>query len=155
MEVARMYTRILAAVDGSDHSMHALTRAGVLASLNGAVLTLVHVTPDSPVPDNLLTYARGADLSQSATELWPVVARQILQRGREHVVSTVARPPDILEDQRYGDPANGLIEAAEELKAELVVVGSRGLTRFSGLVMGSVSQKLAAAETETDVLIVR
>lgn len=150
-----MYTRIIAAVDGSDHSMHALTRAGVLASLNGAVLTLCHVTPDAPVPDNLLSYVGEAERAQSADELWPMVARQILQRGREHVVSTVAKPPDILEDKRHGDPANGLIEAAEELAAELIVVGSRGLTRFSGLVMGSVSQKLAAAETETDVLIVR
>jgi len=150
-----MYTRIIAAVDGSDHGMHALTRAGLLASLNGAVLTLVHVTPDSPVPDNLLAYARDVDPEQSAEELWPIVARQILLRAREHVASTVAKPPDMMEDQRYGDAANGLIEAAEELSAELIVVGSRGLTRFSGLVMGSVSQKLAAAETETDVLIVR
>lgn len=150
-----MYTRIIAAVDGSDHSLHALTRAGVLAHLNEAELVLVHVTPDSPVPDNLLTYARGAEHTHSADELWPTVARHILASAREHVTSTVAKPPEMLEDQRHGDPANGLIEAAAERAADLIVVGSRGLSRIGGIMMGSVSQKLAATETQTDLLIVR
>jgi nucleotide-binding universal stress UspA family protein len=44
---------------------------------------------------------------------------------------------------REGDPARLIIEAAEELGAELIVVGSRGLTGLERFLLGSVSSKLA------------
>jgi nucleotide-binding universal stress UspA family protein len=50
-----------------------------------------------------------------------------------------------------GDPAESLITAAKE--AELLVVGTRGRSPFAGLVLGSVSQRCAAAATCPVVLI--
>lgn len=42
-----------------------------------------------------------------------------------------------------GDPAGNIIAAAEHEKAELVVMGRRGLGNVAGLVMGSISHKVA------------
>ena len=42
-----------------------------------------------------------------------------------------------------GDPASNIIAAAGHEKAELVVMGRRGLGNVAGLVMGSVSHKVA------------
>lgn len=150
-----MYSRILAAVDGSDHSLHALTRAGLLAHLNGAILTIVHVTPNHPVPEELKSYARTEHTTEPPADLWSAVAQAILARACEHVRSTVAKPPEMETDRRNGDIGDALLEAAHDLDGDLVVVGNRGLSRMTGLVLGSVSQKLAAAEAETDILIVK
>lgn len=150
-----MYSRIIAAVDGSDHSLHALSQAGLMAHLYGAVLTLVHIVPNHPVPDELKNYARTAHMTEQPDDLWSAVSEAILARGREHVTSTVAKPPQMETDRRHGDIANALLEAAHDTDAELIVVGNRGLSRVTGLMLGSVSQKLCAAESETDILIVK
>ena len=44
---------------------------------------------------------------------------------------------------RSGDAAAAILEVAEEEKADLIVIGSRGLGRLKSLLMGSVSQKVA------------
>ena len=40
------------------------------------------------------------------------------------------------------DPVHGLVEAADEVEADLIVVGARGMSRLKGLVLGSTSIKL-------------
>ncbi len=150
-----MYSRIIAAVDGSDHSLHALSQAGLLAHLNDAVLTIVHVAPNHPVPDELKGYARAEHLKDRPDDLWSAVSQAILARAREHVAATVAKPPEMETERRDGDIADALLEAAHDSDADLIVVGNRGLSRVTALVLGSVSQKLSAAESETDILIVK
>ena len=43
---------------------------------------------------------------------------------------------------RSGDPAAEIIRAAREKKVELIIVGARGLSQLSGLILGSVSEKV-------------
>jgi nucleotide-binding universal stress UspA family protein len=43
----------------------------------------------------------------------------------------------------WGDPAEVIIEAAQRLQADSIVMGRRGLGRLQGLLLGSVSQKVA------------
>jgi len=42
----------------------------------------------------------------------------------------------------YGDAAEEIVAAAEKVKADLIVIGTRGLSDLEGLVMGSVSHKV-------------
>jgi len=41
-----------------------------------------------------------------------------------------------------GDPAAEIIEIADKEKADLIIIGSRGLGAIKGVVLGSVSQKV-------------
>lgn len=41
---------------------------------------------------------------------------------------------------RRGDPAGEIIKAAQELKTDLIIMGSRGLGQIGGLILGSVSE---------------
>jgi nucleotide-binding universal stress UspA family protein len=150
-----MYKSILAAIDGSDHSLTAATRAGILARQNEGELVLLHVAPNQPVPETLRRYAQAEHLDQTNRDMWDSVSGELLHRAKEHVEETVAHMPHIRVESRHGDIVEAILEMANEVSADVIVVGSRGLNRLSGMVLGSVSQKLAAAETPTDVLIVK
>jgi len=55
---------------------------------------------------------------------------------------------------RRGDPAAEIIKAAQELKADLIIMGSRGLGQLGGLILGSVSERVLHG-AHGPVLIVR
>jgi nucleotide-binding universal stress UspA family protein len=55
---------------------------------------------------------------------------------------------------REGDPADVIIRVAEEKDAELIVVGSRGLTGLQRFLLGSVSSKLSH-HAPTSLMVVR
>lgn len=150
-----MYRRVLVAVDGSDQSLNAATRAGYIASLASADLTLLHVIPNEPVPDHLQHYARTEHLDQKAEDMWESVSHEILHRAWEHIEETVAQPPEVEMVAEGGDPVAVIVDTATAREAGLVVVGTRGLNRLSGFMAGSVSQKLAAGQSEIDLLIVK
>jgi len=127
---------ILVGVDGSTGSRTALTWAAAEAADHGADLVVLTVwerallppmgsgeVPDHGVPDP----------SQTATEDLTKVIREEL--GDE--------PPVLVQPRaKQGNAAKVLIE--ESADADLLVVGSRGHGGFRGLVLGSVSQHVAA-----------
>jgi len=57
--------------------------------------------------------------------------------GRHHI-------RDLIKDYAWGDPGDAIIDAVQRSKADLLVVGRRGQSRLSALLLGSVSQKLAS-----------
>jgi len=130
---------ILVGVDGSPGSRTALTWAAAEAADHGADLVVLTVwerpllppmgsgeVPEGPVPD----------LGQSATEDLVKVIKEEL--GED--------PPVVVQPRtKHGNPAKVLIEQSAD--ADLLVVGSRGHGGFRGLVLGSVSQHVAAYAT--------
>jgi nucleotide-binding universal stress UspA family protein len=127
---------ILVGVDGSRGSRTALTWAAAEAADHGADLVVLTVwerpllppmgsgeVPEGPVPD----------AGQSATEDLVKVIKEEL--GEDPPVVVQART-------KHGNPAKVLIEQSAD--ADLLVVGSRGHGGFRGLVLGSVSQHVAA-----------
>lgn len=150
-----MYDRILAAVDGSENANRAAARAGRLAAATGGELILVTVEPRTGVPEQLRAYARAEHLDQGPTRLWEEIAREILRQAREQAhAGSGLDAARITEDTLLGDPADAIADAARDRRVDVVVVGSRGHGRVAGLLIGSVSQKLAAT-VEADVLVVR
>ncbi len=127
-----MVGAILVGVDGSEGSRQALRWAIGDAAARGAVIQAVIVWQR--------TFDYGSD------RYWPVDKR-IAEGARKRLAATVAEvvgqnpaveiDPLVLE----GDP--GTMLCARSGAADLLVVGSRGLGGFAGLVLGSVSIKCA------------
>lgn len=141
-----MIKTILVAVDGSDHASKAVALAGEIAAKHDARLKLLYVRPPGPVPEALKHLGeielRGShDETPSDEAVSRKVAQLILDRSEAEAKDLgAAEIVKILDD---GDPAERILARANEEETNLIVMGSRGLGGFSGLLMGSVSHKVA------------
>jgi nucleotide-binding universal stress UspA family protein len=137
---------IVVGTDGSPAAERALRRAAALARDSGErlyVVTAIPSTPSYAEPLEGSAKRERVDLHATAEQ---VAAREAAHAEAEGVeVETVARE---------GDPAQVLIDVAQEVGADLIVVGARGLTPIERFLLGSVSSKLAHHAT-CDLLIVR
>ena len=139
-----MFTNILTAVDGSQHALRAAKMAGDLTRFFNASLRLVVVYP--PIPAYIGEPTFQQVLSGRISE-----AEKILSTA----VTEIGEVPNGLETEMLeGQPAEAILNAAEVWNNDLIVMGSRGLGRLSGLVLGSQSQKVLA-HAPCPVLIVR
>lgn len=133
--------RILVATDGSEGAARAVGFAAGLAAETGARLTIVNVIAGGDLPDSVLSqfmrpqnqWLRDTLAAESAETL-----RQARDRARQRGA------PEIQLESREGSPAQAILDVAAEIGADAIVVGKRGAGRVSGLLIGSVSQKLAS-----------
>lgn len=139
-----MFERILLAVDGSDHALHAAKVAADLARCMKAELRILVVYP--PIPPYL-----GEPNLQQAINSRLNEAQAILQKAVEAVGEI---PAEIHTELIEGDAAEAIIEVAKTRNSDLIVMGSRGLGRLAGLLLGSTSQKVLN-HAPCPVLIVR
>ena len=141
------WKRIVVGVDGSDDSRRALRWAGEAAAEQGADLVAVSVwTPPPPMIDPPFgSFPWGADLDPGAN------ATAMLDQAVDEVFPT-DRPSSLRTQVSEGNAAKMLIDLSRD--ADLLVVGSRGHGGFTGLLLGSVSQHVAA-HAACSVLIVR
>jgi hypothetical protein len=62
-------------------------------------------------------------------------------------------PNDVSAAAGWGDPAEVIIETAQRLRADTIVMGRRGRGRLAGPVLGSVSQKVASFAPSVVILV--
>lgn len=141
------WKRVVVGVDGSEGSRLALEAAAEQARRHGATLTVV-TTWTQPVTAGAPGYASyqwisDADLSAVAK-----------QQQADLLATVLGTEPSLSVEQEVveGHPASVLVDAARD--ADLVVVGSRGHGGFVGMLLGSVSQHVAA-HASCPVLVVR
>lgn len=131
-----MYQSILVPIDGSESSRRALDVARELGP--GAVLHLLSVPELAAIQDGLDSWAGAVALDEVRRRAeWE--ARELLTRTREAL-----EPVDqtIETHVAWGSPARVIVEEAERLGVQAIVMGSRGLSELSGLVVGSVSHRV-------------
>ncbi|MGE5250597.1 MAG: universal stress protein [Bacteroidota bacterium] len=140
-----MFDNILLAVDGSDNALNAARYAGdMVRALNSKMLRVV-IAYD-PIPSYL-----GEPNLQNAIDARLGQANAILDAAVQ-VVGTV--PIGVHTELIEGSPAEAIIDVATVRKVDIIIMGSRGLGRISGAVLGSTSQKVVA-HAPCPVLIVR
>jgi nucleotide-binding universal stress UspA family protein len=140
-----MYERILLAVDGSEHALHAARSTGDLARELGCESVRIVFAYD-PLPSYL-----GEPFLSDAIEKRVEAAEAIL----ESAVEAAGRiPGEIQTEALEGSPAEAILEVAKTRNINLIVMGSRGLGRLAGALLGSQSQKVVQHAT-CPVLIVR
>jgi nucleotide-binding universal stress UspA family protein len=140
------WTRVVVGVDGSDYSKSALRWAAGEAKTHNAELTVASVwTPPPTIDPPYGHIAWGTDLEPQ------LQATAILQTTMEEVLG---EDPGLVvrREVRGGNPASVLIDLSEG--ADALVVGSRGHGGFVGMVLGSVSQQVAA-HAATTVIVIR
>jgi nucleotide-binding universal stress UspA family protein len=134
-----MFTKILVAADGSDHAFAALRAGCDLAQKYDASLHVVHV-PEMAV-NAIAVGAAFVEIPTSDEDILETgkpVADKVRKDAETFGVSSAS--VDILR----GDPAETMLAYAAKNDIDLIVSGRRGLGRLTGLLLGSVSQKLAA-----------
>ena len=135
-------TKILLATDGSEDAAQATQAATDLASRSGSELHVVHVWHDVPGP-----YRHGyvkRELRRQGQEILDEQVRKIEEAG-----GTVAQA-----HLRGGRTSDEVIELAEELDVDLLVVGSRGLRGMRRILIGSHSDDIVHRSRRA-VLVVR
>ena len=163
--------KILVAVDGSDHAHNAVLLASDLAQKYEAELLLVHVVSSKPMgaeelhlaevefadrlsqvgldePDSVLeSYGRaGFGPFLRTQESRNKVVRQILGEQIVKAAKNQAKSSGVTKISSAiveGDPASQIIDTAESSNANIIVLGSRGLSGLQEFWLGSVSQKVA------------
>jgi nucleotide-binding universal stress UspA family protein len=133
---------ILHPTDFSEPSKAAWQMACALARVYGARLVALHVV----FP---MTVAYGEVIPTEAVE-------QQVASGRQALEELQPTEPNLTVERRLetGDPVEVILRVAQELPADLIVLGSHGRTGLARLLMGSVAE-LVARKASCPVLIVK
>jgi len=140
-----MFDKILLAVDGSDHALHATRTAAELArAMNSKELRII-VAYD-PIPVYLGEPNMQVVITNRSGEAEDILKAAVQEVGKI--------PCEIQTEIIEGDTASSIIDVATTQKSDVIIMGSRGLGRLAGLVLGSTSQKVVS-HAPCPVLIVR
>jgi nucleotide-binding universal stress UspA family protein len=130
-----VFTRILCPLDLSDFSRRALEHALVLARWYEAELTALHVFSTWVPPGNASTYP-------AWMRLVPEVREQIDHELRQQLEPAIACGIDVPLVTREGDAVSGILDEAERMKADLIVISTHGRSGFDRFTLGSVTEKV-------------
>ena len=156
------YRTIVVGTDGSESSLRAVDRAAAIAAQEKAKLVIASAHLDTsekggwsrpPSPDRLIDGRAADSLGQGESYRMHGSASvyAILQDARERAKAAGAH--DIEEQAIVGAPVTALLHLAEEVKADLLVVGNLGVGTVAGRLLGSVPDTVAR-KAKVDILIV-
>ena len=149
------YTHILAPTDFSDSAQHALRYAFEEAAHHQALLTLLHVMrhPHATdvhyikgAPENRINFEveSGATLPTPESSPPQTVLRdyseEALTQLRDLLPASLTSPG--LAQVVTGDPADAIVHVAQEISADLIIMGTHGRTGLSHILLGSVAEKV-------------
>ena len=134
-----MFDRIVVGTDGSDTAGEAVRQAIALAKLSGGRLEIVAAF--DPLPRTRVR--------EEQAELPGDVSHAVGPREDVNVILDTAvgeAKQDGVEAESYpreGDPADAILDVAEETNADLIVVGNKGMTGAKRFLLGSVPNKVS------------
>lgn len=143
------YSTVVVGTDGSETSFRAVDRAARLAADAGA--TLVIACAFEPSHDRNLAHDQDILGPEAYQVVGSAPAEDTVGRARDRAVAQGATKVETKVVQ--GKAADILIEVVDQHKADLLVVGNRGLNTLAGRIIGSVPLDVAR-RSPVDVLIV-
>ena len=145
-----MFDSMVVGTDGSDTAKEAVRQATELAKRIGATIHLVSAY--EPVPEGRLREER----QQVPDDLqWMVNPREDVASTLEEAAGAIREDGVEVETHaREGDPADAILDVAEEKGADLIVVGNKGMTGAKRFLLGSVPNKVSH-HAPCSVMIIR
>ncbi len=145
-----MFGSIVVGTDGSETARQAVHEAVDLARQVGATVDIVSAY--EPVSSQRLR----EESRQAPQDLqWTITPREdvdaILKEAQEAVAPSGV---EVRTFAREGDPADAILDVAEERRADLIVVGNKGMTGAKRFLLGSVPNKVSH-HAPCSVMIVR
>lgn len=138
-----MYDKILVAIDGSENARLAVEHAASIGGLaHSEDIIVLHVCA-----------ACSADLDPEEKNL--ELAKELVRKAGD-VIKKAGLPVTrrVETDYQLDAVGNAIVDIAVAEGASLIIVGSRGLSEFKGMLMGSVSSRVAQ-RAECPVLVVK
>lgn len=144
--------KILFATDGERQCDAAMAMLRKLALADGDEIKIISVV-DMAVPMAFDMYGGAlpdtTELERTARENAAKILENAAAKLRQHFEEVV-----VSTDVLFGSPDSRIVEAAEEMRPDLVVVGSHGYSRWERLLLGSVSDSVVH-HAPCSVLVVR
>ncbi|HEX5406670.1 MAG TPA: universal stress protein [Pseudonocardiaceae bacterium] len=143
------YQTILVGTDGSDSSLRAVRKAAELAANAAAKLVVVcayHAASEREVA------SAGDALGEEAYQVVGSAPAEATLRDAADIAAK-AGAADVVTSAIGGEPVKTLVQAVEDHKVDLLVVGNRGLNTLAGRLLGSVPSDVSR-HARCDVLIV-
>ena len=143
-----MFSKILAAMDTSEMGKDVFAQALSLAEKSNASLMLLHVLSAEeensplPIPPDLTDFypAAGNELTlENWREQWEIYERQGLEILRARAEEATSAGVSTEFEQIPGSPGRSICQFARERQADLIVIGHRGRSGLSEMILGSVS----------------
>jgi nucleotide-binding universal stress UspA family protein len=129
---------IIVATDGSPGGDRAVDAAAELAKATRSGLMILTIGGDLSGQELRQLASVEGDLSKELE----TAANNILDAARKRALRNGLS--DVILRSGWGDPAEAIIEAVQRENADILVVGRRGHGRLSGLLLGSISQKMTS-----------
>ena len=134
-----MFDRIVVGTDGSETAAEAVRTAVELAKLADARLEIVCAY--EPIPQSRLR-DEGEGISGDVSHVLnpredvSLVLEKAASEAKQEKVEVITHP-------RQGEPADAILDVAEEHKADLIIVGNKGMTGARRFLLGSVPNKIS------------
>ena len=145
-----MFGSIVVGTDGSETAGEAVRQATELAKAVGAKVHLVSAF--EPVGNQRLRQER-QEIPEDAA--WMVNEREDVDATLREAAEQIEQAGvEVETNARQGDPADAILDVAEEKKADLIVVGNKGMSGAKRFLLGSVPNKVSH-HAPCSVMIIR
>ncbi len=131
---------ILVGVDGSEPSKRAVELAAELGAKFEATLVLAYVLPSQELIPPSKHGQKVEKITGKQREFLQAVGAAVLEDAAAEASRTGA--PVVEREIPEGDAVQVLLDVAKAKQADLIVLGSRGMSPIKGVLIGSVSQKV-------------
>lgn len=154
------YKTILHATDLTKNSAYALRHAVAIARCHNAQVYLLHVLPDvEPAVLNYVSTVMGEEkLADYELKHKEDIRDEVRVSVHEFAKTELLNSPELLSlihevEVHHGSPASEVLEAAERLNADMIVIGSHGKGHVRHAFLGSLAKRLLRKSTRP-VLVV-
>lgn len=146
--------KILVATDGTEHSREALDAVLYLNLSDGDEIKVISVI-DMAIPPAVDLYGGFLPATNEYETAIRANIEKIVEEAGQHLRDNISNDKiHITTETSSGSPESRIVETAEEMPADMIIVGSHGYNRWERLLLGSVSDSVVH-HAPCSVLVVR